>query len=80
MSSRQTGGSYIVVSSRIATIVDPLNAVIACDNSQAFPDSLLLSLHKPDRHLDQTITFHSQADRTRNSETDADGEDDHHRA
>ena len=67
MSSRQTGGSYIVVSSRIPTVVDPLDAVIACDKSQTFPDNLLLSLHNPDRHLDQTITFDFQTDRTGNS-------------
>ena len=63
----------------IPSVLDPLDAAITYDNSQAFPDNLLPSLHKPDRHLDQTITFHFQADKTRNSETDADGEEDHNR-
>ena len=74
VSSRQTSESIIAESLRIPSALEPFDAVMSCDNIQAYPEHLLPSLLKPDRHLEQTITFHFQADRTRNSR-DADGDE-----
>jgi len=79
VSSCQTSGSYISVSSRIPSFLEPFDAVIPCNNSEAFPENLFPSLPEPDRHFwtKQSRPISRQTGQGTGG-TDADPEKDHH--
>ena len=81
VSSCQTSGSYISVSSRIPSFLEPFDAVIPCNNSEAFPENLFPSLPEPDRHFwtKQSRPISRQTGQGTGG-TDADPENHHHRS